>query len=273
MKEYRGWFWRFAPLFRRVLGSREPVKTGILDANRIFEITYYDEYYLCLELTIAVQQGCESIIWNALGLSIARFDAEGNKVPHIFEDCSKQMGFSAETLSEAIDAVALFEEADPRFGRFELVILDHCQEVQVERSGDPSQPVVTLRLPGASRAKEKARALMSDLLEKRSDIIFPDHGPRGRVYHGQLPLRVRLAEWIEHACLLGSLALVIGICCYLYGRSSWRAEIGILGWLLSVLVGLLLGMNLVRGFYWLFGPRDPDWLRDAIEEDPDPESE
>ncbi len=63
---YRGWFWRFAPLFRRVLGSREPVKTGILDANRILEITYVDEYRLCLELANAVLSGCDTITWNAL---------------------------------------------------------------------------------------------------------------------------------------------------------------------------------------------------------------
>ncbi len=155
------------------------------------------------------------------------------------------------------------------------MILDHRQEVQVERSGDPSNPSVTLRLPGASQAKEQARSLLTDLLENRSDIILPHHGPRSRIYHGQLPLRVRLADWIEHASLLGSLALSIGTCCYVYGRSSWRVEPGILGWLLSVLVGLLIGLYLVRGFYWLFGPQDPDWLRDAIEEGvvPDPETE
>ncbi len=176
------------------------------------------------------------------------------------------MRFTAQTLSEAIEAVALFDPANPRTGRFQLVILDHRQEVQVERSGDPSNPEVTLRLPGAGQAKEKARALMSGWLENRSDIIFSDHGPRGRVYHGQLPLRVRLANWIELVVYFSTLVFVMVICGYLYGQSPLRAELGILGWVLSVLLGLLIGLHVTRWLHWLIGPQQADWSQDDSEE-------
>ncbi len=269
---YRGWFWRFAPLFRWLFGSRQGTRSAVLDSNRVFELKYFEEYWMCLELALAIDAGSETIQFDKQSGSLIRFDDTGNEVRPLLADDPWFDRLAMQSVPDAIELVALFDEAAPRSGRFEFVIKDHRLEILVERNEASSASSLTLRLAGASRAKEQARALIEEMVNSGKEHHSTLDGPPHRIWHGSLPLRERLGPWIELVFGFSTLVVVMGLCCYLYGTSSMRRSLGVLGWIPTVLLGLLLGLKFTSGLYWLIGPQHNDWLRDDWKEESTPDA-
>ncbi len=256
-----GWFWRLVRRFRPKAACGTAERTGVLDANQLFKIEFFDDYFLCLDLLNSVTRGCEGLRWNEREGYVVAFGPDGRErsmsVPGIDRETTRNM---ASYLSNGVESIAHFEASNPSIGRFELVIKDHHLEVQVERSQDASDPTVVLRFPGASRLYEEARCLLKKLMDERGDLSLWPEGSRTRIGHGPPTALQKIAGESALFVHYGTLVLSIGICCYLYDQSSWRAEAGLSGFVLSVALGLLLGVILVRGFHWVFGPEDEDWF-------------
>jgi hypothetical protein len=123
-----------------------------------------------------------------------------------------------------------------------LLIADHTLKVAVEGVTANAPRTIMLRIDGANSARERARALLEEIIsdEKRSSMILSFDG---RILgHGTLRLKHRIAEFMNWVFIFAWYACWIGLMCAAYAFSPFVSVVGAIGWVPCVLLGILLAM-------------------------------
>lgn len=232
----------------------------VLDANKLFELEYLDEFNLCLVLLNAVMNGYEWLVWSAQGDedSFYGVDVDGRKHPYFLlsDPVARLSQFQDQTT--VVEQLANLEPSVPGEGRFMFEVGDHRLDVQVERSGDRASPAVRLRLPGVGEARESAKVLLEKSLEYANGrpVRLSLDGERTRIVgHGTLKFRERLAMWVEIGIFAALPPVLMGTCSYLFSKTEGPETVGWIGWVLCAAMGYAISILGVRVVFQVLGIR------------------
>lgn len=220
-----------------------------LNANRLFKMDLVSHHTFCIYLIKAVSDGHEIVTWSQQNkkffLSIGS-DGTEQSLFHVSENSNENIfeQHLADSLTQAVKSLALLEGSAPQTSCFLLVIGNHQLKVDVQASANGSSETIVCRIHGVEAARERAKAMLHDYLDERSNhgsMILSYDGER-ILGHGTLWLRHRIAALIKVLSLICWFPLWVAVTCLLIGLTPLAADLGLLGWICCTLIGLWLGL-------------------------------
>src|SRR4051794_4257681 len=165
-----------------------------LDANKLYEMDRLSHFTFCMYVLLAVERGHEVVTWNEQDKAFFSVGDEGEERPLLLIDDEVIRSQALETLTRAVETLTSFEGTTTNTGRFLLLIGGRKINVDVEAMATNSPRTITLRMYGAKEARERARAILHELMgerEKHGPMILSYDGER-ILGHGTMRLKYRI---------------------------------------------------------------------------------
>lgn len=197
------------------------------DANRVLELEWFGPYWLGAILLLTAIEGHDAVAWDEHDqtLSVGSDDGESRSLFGYPQKTSV-----LETLTQAVEALALAEGPAPRTGRFLLVVGERRIEIDVHECVNGPHRAISLRAPGLGAAKEQARAILSEFLKEPPLILSSDGRILGR---GKIRPRYRTAAFLENAAIFAWYSVFVAAGSMLAPRTPLLPLVGVLGGLVA----------------------------------------